>query len=60
MSVSQRDGNPFAGPEPPTEPSSGRLVWVRLMEHPLCTVTGPQHMGPKKKIDSLTSVWGKK
>ena len=48
MSVSQRDGNPFAGPEPPTEPSSGLLVGVRLMEHLLCTVAGLQRMAQKK------------
>lgn len=40
MSVSQRNGNPFAGPELPTEPSSGLLV--RQMEHLLC---GLSHSG---------------
>lgn len=50
MSVSQRDGNPFAGPELPTEPSSGLLLGVRLMEHLLCSVAGPQHMTRKKKV----------
>lgn len=49
MSVSQRDGNPFAGPEPPTEPSSGLLAGVRLMEH-LCTVAGLQCMAQKKNL----------
>lgn len=56
MPVSQRDGNPFAGSELPTEPSSGLLLGVRLMEHLLCTLAGPQNMEKKSVSDSLTSV----
>lgn len=48
MSVPQRDGNPFAGPEPPTKPNSGLLAGVRLMEHLLCTAPDLQRMAQKR------------
>lgn len=62
MSASQRDGNPFAEPEPSTEQSSGLLVEVRLMEHLLCTVAGPQRMAREKRNLYLVvwlQCWGK-